>query len=63
VEFKLTAVQAGSYTVAWRLAPSLEGDVQLAGGRTRGEFAVTIADAPVPARVDGDGDVVRRAGR
>jgi len=65
VEWKVTALQAGRYTVAWRLAPSLEGDVELAGGRTKGEFAVTIADAPVPARVDGDGDVVRdeEAGR
>ena len=59
VEFKLTAVQAGSYTVAWRLAASLEGDASLGGGRTRGEFDVRIADAPVPARVNGDGDVVR----
>lgn len=65
VEWKLTAVEAGSYTVAWRLAPSLEGDVELADGRTEGEFVVTIADAPVPARVNGDGDVVRgeEAGR
>jgi hypothetical protein len=65
VEWKVTALQAGRYTVAWRLAPSLEGDVTLAGGRTKGEFVVTIDDAPVPARVDGDGDVVRgeEAGR
>ena len=65
VEWKVTAMQAGRYTVGWRLAPSLEGDVELAGDRTEGEFVVTIADAPVPARVDGDGDVVRgeEAGR
>ena len=65
VEWKLTAMEAGRYTVAWRLAPSLEGDVKLAGGRTKGEFDVTIADSPVPARVDRDGDVVRgeEAGR
>ncbi len=65
VEWKLTAMEAGRYTVAWRLAPSLEGDVQLSGGRTKGEFVVTIADDPVPARVDADGDVVRgeEAGR
>ena len=65
VEWKLTAMEAGRYTVAWRLAPSLEGDVELAGGRTKGEFVVTIADDPVPARVDANGDVVRgeEAGR
>lgn len=65
VEWKLTAIESGSYTVGWRIAPALEGDVELAGGRTKGEFAVTIANEPVPARVNGDGDVVRgeEAGR
>jgi hypothetical protein len=65
VEWKLTAMQAGRYTVAWRLAPALEGDAKLKAGRTQGEFVVTIADAPVPARVDAAGDVVRgeEAGR
>jgi hypothetical protein len=59
LEWKLTAVQPGRYTVGWRLAPALEGDVELAGGRTTGEFDVTIADDPVPARVNGNGEVVR----
>jgi ABC-type glycerol-3-phosphate transport system substrate-binding protein len=65
VEWKLTAIKPGRYTVAWRLAPSLEGDVELAEGRTEGEFAVTISDRPVPARVNDDGEVVRgeEAGR
>ncbi len=65
VEWRLTAVKPGRYTIAWRLAPALEGDVELAGDRTRGEFAVTITDEPVPARVNGDGEVVRgeEAGR
>jgi hypothetical protein len=65
VEWKLTAMEAGRYTVAWRLAPALEGDAKLAGGRTKGEFIVTIADQPVPARVNADGEVVRgeEAGR
>ena len=40
VTWKLTAVRAGRYTVAWRLAPALEGDVELEDGRTTGEFAV-----------------------
>ena len=65
VEWKLTAMRAGSYTVAWRLAPALVGDATLTDGRTEGEFAVTISDRPVPARVDDDGEVVRgeEAGR
>jgi hypothetical protein len=65
VEWKLTAMEAGRYTVVWRIAPALEGDATLKGGRTKGEFVVTIDDKPVPARVDRDGDVVRgeEAGR
>jgi hypothetical protein len=64
VEWNVTAVEAGRYTVAWRIAPSLDGG-ELAGGRTEGEFAVTISDEPVPARVDEEGEVVRgeEAGR
>jgi hypothetical protein len=59
VEWNVTAVEPGSYTVTWRLAPALEGDVSLAGGRMKGEFAVTISDQPVPATVDAEGDVIR----
>jgi hypothetical protein len=65
VEWRLTAAKSGRYTVAWRLAPSLEGDVSLGDGRTEGSFDVTISDEPVPARVGEDGEVVRgeEAGR
>jgi hypothetical protein len=65
VEWKLTAAKAGRYTIGWRLAPSLEGDVSLGDGRTEGSFDVTIADDPVPSRVGDDGEVVRgeEAGR
>jgi hypothetical protein len=59
VEWRLTAAKAGRYTVGWRVAPALEGDVSLGDGRTEGEFDVTIADDPVPARVGEDGEVVR----
>jgi hypothetical protein len=59
VAWRLTAMEPGRYRVRWRLAPALEGDVKLTGARTRGEFAVTIADEPVPARVNAAGDVVR----
>lgn len=65
VEWDVTAARAGRYRVSWRLAPALEGDVTLADGKTEGEFAVTISDEPVPARVGEGGEVVRgeEAGR
>jgi hypothetical protein len=59
IEWKLTAVEAGRYTVSWRLAPALEGDAKLSGGRTKGRFSVTVSDNPVQATVDDEGDVVR----
>ena len=59
VEWKVTAAKAGAYKLGWRVAPALEGDVSLGDGRTEGEFDVTIADDPVPARVGEDGEVVR----
>jgi hypothetical protein len=62
VEWKLTAARAGTYTVTWRLAPALEGDVSLADGETEGSFDVTISDEPVPARVGEDGEVIRGEG-
>jgi hypothetical protein len=66
VEFRLTAVQAGSYTVNYRVAPGLDGKAVPANGqRTEGSFDVTISDEPVPARVNAAGEVVRgeQAGR
>ena len=59
LEWKVTPVQPGEYTIAWRLAPALVGDVHLQGGRTQGSFDVTISDEPVPAHVGKDGEVVR----
>jgi hypothetical protein len=54
--WRVTAVQPGRYTLTWRVAPALVGDVRLTGpGRTEGSFRVTISDAPVPATV-GPGD-------
>jgi hypothetical protein len=59
-EWKLTAVEAGSYSIAYRVAPGLDGKARLASGsKARGTFAVEIADKPVPARVNGKGEVVR----
>ena len=66
VEWQLTAVTAGRYTVALAARARARGQTSSSqGDRTRGEFEVTIADDPVPARVNGDGEVVRgeEAGR
>jgi hypothetical protein len=65
-KWRVTAVQPGSYTISYRISPGINGRARLAGGgRTQGSFKVSIADDPVPARVDGNGNVVRgeEAGR
>jgi hypothetical protein len=60
LEWRLTAVQAGDYTVNYRVSPGLDGRAVPAGGqRTEGSFRVSISDEPVPARVNAQGDVVR----
>ena len=59
-EWKLTAVKAGRYSVAYRVSPGLDGRARLASGsEAAGTFAVDVGDRPVPARVSDDGDVVR----
>jgi hypothetical protein len=59
-EWKLTAVEPGSYSLAYRVSPGLDGKAKLASGtRARGTFAVTVSDEPVPARVNSKGEVVR----
>jgi hypothetical protein len=58
--WSLTPVQAGRYTIAYRVSPGLDGRARLArGAKARGAFRVTISDEPVPARVDDEGNVVR----
>ena len=57
--WKVTAVEAGSYTLRYRISPGLAGKAKASGRRTDGLFKVTIDDKPVPARVDDDGNVVR----
>jgi hypothetical protein len=58
--WKVTAVQAGDYTIRYRISPGLTGKAKLASGRrTDGLFKVRIDDKPVPARVDANGNVVR----
>ena len=59
-EWKLTAVEPGRYSLAYRVSPGLDGKAKLAeGSKSRGTFAVTVADEPVPARVNSKGEVVR----
>jgi hypothetical protein len=63
IEWRLTAVRPGTYTVNYAVAPGLHGRaVPAAGQRTTGSFEVVISDEPVPARVDGRGEVVRGSG-
>jgi hypothetical protein len=57
--WRVTPVQAGSYTIAYRVAPGLGGRARAEGGDTSGTFDVTIEDEPVPARVGEDGEVIR----
>jgi hypothetical protein len=60
IEWRLTAVKAGDYTVNYKVSPGLNGKaVPAKGQRTTGSFKVTVSDEPVPARVNGKGEVVR----
>ena len=60
IEWRVTAVRAGTYTINYRIAPGLNGKaVPAHGQKTTGSFRVTIADKPVPARVNAEGEVVR----
>jgi hypothetical protein len=59
-EWKVTAVEPGSFTLRYRIAAGLDGKARVAqGSRATGSFRVTVSDKPVPARVDDDGNVVR----
>jgi hypothetical protein len=60
IEWRLTAVRPGSYTVNYRVSPGLHGRALPANGQdTAGSFQVRISDEPVPARVNDQGEVVR----
>jgi hypothetical protein len=60
LEWRLTAVRPGSYTVGYRVSPGLYGRAVPADGqRTTGSFRVRISGEPVPARVNARGEVVR----
>jgi hypothetical protein len=60
IEWRLTAVRPGTYTVNYSVSPGLNGRAVPANGqRTTGSFRVQISDEPVPARVNNKGEVVR----
>ena len=59
-EWKLTAVEPGEYSLAYRVEPGLDGKAKLAeGSKAEGTFDVRVVDEPVPARVNSKGEVVR----
>ena len=60
LEWRVTAVRPGTYTVSYSVSPGLFGRAVPADGQqTTGEFAVEISDEPVPSRVNSAGEVVR----
>lgn len=58
----LTAVQAGTHVVNWRVAAGLNGKAKAVspsgGGAPRGSFSVTINSAPQQSYVNGNGQIV-----
>ena len=58
--WKLVAARAGTFTIGYRVSPGLTGRAQAdQGSDTSGSFEVVIDDEPVPARVNGAGEVIR----
>ena len=60
IVWRLTPVQAGTYTVHYELAAGLNGKAKAVtrdGGPVEGEFVVTITDKPPQARVNDAGEV------
>jgi hypothetical protein len=61
IVWNVTPVQAGTYTVHYRVAAGLEGKAKAVtadGSVPEGEFVVRISDAPPQTRVDDSGKVV-----
>jgi len=59
-EWKLSAVEPGDYSLAYRVSPGLDGKAELAeSSDADGTFTVQVVDKPVPARVNSEGEVVR----
>jgi hypothetical protein len=60
IVWRVTPVQAGTYTVHYELAAGLNGKAKAVtrdGGPVEGEFVVTITDKPPRARVNSAGEV------
>lgn len=63
-EWKVAAVEPGSYTIDYEVAPGLDGRAKLAAGSKHGgSFHVNISDDPVAARVGDNGEVIRGESR
>ncbi|MGB3099130.1 MAG: hypothetical protein WBB30_07565, partial [Solirubrobacterales bacterium] len=61
VVWRLTPVQAGTYTLSYIVAAGLDGNakaVTSSGEDVKGEFIVEITDQPPRARVNNQGKVV-----
>ena len=61
IVWNVTPVQAGTYTVHYRVAAGLEGKAKAVtadGSVPEGEFVVRISNAPPQTRVDDSGKVV-----
>jgi hypothetical protein len=61
-DWKVTAVKAGSYTVAWQVAAGLNGKAKArttTGTLPQGKFAVKIAGTPQQAYVNDAGGIVK----
>jgi hypothetical protein len=61
IVWNVTPVQAGTYTVHYRIAAGLEGKAKAVtadGSVPEGEFVVRISSAPPQTRVDNSGKVV-----
>ena len=65
IVWRVTPVQAGTYTVHYQIAAGLDGNAKAVtsdGSPVEGEFVVTITDKPPRARVDDAGNVVIEKG-
>ena len=62
IQWTVTPVRPGDFTLGYRLSPSVVGDAAIEGEDTAGEFEVSISNDPVPATVNGKGEVVRDEG-
>jgi len=65
VDWRVTAVRAGTYTVHYEVAAGLQGKAKAVtadGSPVKGEFAVTITSKSPPTCVDGGGQVTTGCG-